>query len=63
MTDLMTEITRLAEEQTRYVLAHRERLLCAFLAETGCKPSECELVETFETTPTGSRVVVTVRKR
>lgn len=63
MTDLMAEITKLAEEQTRHIMVHRERLLCAFIAETGLRPSECELVETFETTPQGHRVVVTVRKR
>lgn len=43
-----------------FVLANREKLVAAFIAETGLKPSECELVE--EILPMGG-VRVHVRKR
>jgi hypothetical protein len=34
-----------AEQQAREILAHREKYLKAWIAETGLMPSECELVE------------------
>lgn len=63
MSDLMGEIARAAAAQVAFVMAHRERLVCAFIAETGLRPSECELVERFECSPEGMHVVVTYCRR
>lgn len=61
--ELGRELARLAAEQTAFVMAHRERLVAAFVAETGLRPSECELVERVECGPDGARVTVTYCRR
>ena len=38
---LSAEIMRIAAERQRFIMANRERLLEAFMAETGLTPSEC----------------------
>jgi hypothetical protein len=37
-----------AQQQAREILAHREKYLKAWIAETGLMPSECELVEEIQ---------------
>lgn len=43
--DFSKIIMALAEEKLRYIAAHRERLVEAWIAETGLLPSESMLVE------------------
>lgn len=61
--DLQGEIARVAAAQTDFIMAHRERLVAAFVAETGLLPSECELVERLERSPEGVRVTVAYCRR
>lgn len=44
------------DEFHRAIIAHRERYLTAWIAETGLKPSECMLVQ--RTTPDGITMIV-----
>jgi len=43
--DPTTEISRIAEERLKLIYANRERLVEAWIAETGLKPSESMLME------------------
>lgn len=54
------EIAKLAAERVRFIIAGRERLMEAWVSETGCKPSESELVEQHDADGT---VRVSVRKK
>lgn len=56
--ELGRELARLAAEQAAFIGAHRERLVSAFVAETGLLPSECCLVE--QTRPGPDGLVTTV---
>lgn len=53
-------VSRLAEARLTQIVMHREAYLSAWIAETGLKPSECELVEDRNDP---MRVVVSVRRR
>lgn len=44
-------LQELSESLYRQVMARRDALVEAFVADTGCRPSECMLVETVEPTP------------
>ena len=50
-----------ASKLRRLLMKHRERYVRAFMAETGLKPSECELVE--QHLGDGSGAIVRVRAR
>lgn len=54
------EIAQLAAERVKFIIANRERLMEAWVSETGCKPSESEIVEQHDTDGT---VRVSVRKK
>ena len=54
------EIAHLAGERVKFIIANRERLVEAWVAETGSKPSESEIIERQGSDGT---VRVTVRKR
>ncbi len=43
----------------RCIMERQEQIIEAFIAETGCLPSECELVHTFR----GQQVVWTIQRR
>lgn len=43
--NLAEDIHQAVREKLSFVAEHRERLLTAFLAETGLRPSECVMVE------------------
>ena len=46
---MIHDIGKLVEETMRLVLAQREAVIEAFIAETGLLPSECEQVEQTHT--------------
>lgn len=52
-------ITEFVQSALDRVYAQREEILEAFLAETGCKPSEC--VQVLQNTPNG--VIFYVKRR
>lgn len=47
------------DARLKVIMANRERLIEAFIAETGLPPSECELVETHA----GFTTIVRMRRR
>jgi len=57
---LAEELQRLVDERLRFIAAHRERLIDAWVASTGVHPEAAELVEQHE--PDGT-VVIRVRRR
>lgn len=59
--DFWKQISTLVEQKTRKINAQREQILEAFVAETGCLPSECEQVEEWSTDGMGK--VWYVRRR
>lgn len=60
---IITEMARLAAAHAERVMRNREAIVEAFIAETGLKPSECELVEETRSTSLGYQVVFYVRRR
>lgn len=45
MTEFREAVERAAKERVDFIMKNRERLIEAFVAETGLLPSQCELVE------------------
>lgn len=50
---------RSVDARLKLIMKNREKLVQAFIAETGLLPSECELIETH----TGFSTVVRIRRR
>lgn len=65
MSEFLTVLMDAANRQTRRLLRHRERYVKAWIAATGLRPMECELVE--ERYPIGPdnvmRTVVRAQRR
>jgi hypothetical protein len=59
-TDTAKEIAEIARRRVELIMTNREKLCEAFIAETGLKPSECELVED---TSDPYRTVLSIRPR
>ncbi len=58
-----SEILQLAADHLDRINQNRERYVEAWIAETGLKPSEAEIVEESFTTATGFQTRITVRRR
>jgi branched-subunit amino acid aminotransferase/4-amino-4-deoxychorismate lyase len=60
---LLSETLFMLDDHMRRLMRHRERYVKAWIAETGFKPSECEIVEESTSTPSGFQSVIRVRRR
>ena len=59
LCDSMDILKQVKENLYKIIMEQREEILKAFIAEVGCKPSECEQVIEYGVT----KVTFTVRKK
>ena len=57
------ELIRLASEHWKRLIQHQEIYIQAWIAETGLRPTECELVQEIHSEGTTIRYVSYVRRR
>jgi hypothetical protein len=57
------ELSDNIKKQMEFINANKEYLVRAFLAETGLKPSECELITRVTYDPNGSTTHTSIRKK
>jgi hypothetical protein len=61
--DLATGMFNISETALKGIYSQRENILQAFIAETGCKPSEAEQVVEFRHFGSEAKIIWKVRKR